>query len=54
MLELKLAGTPTSEEVKSTIEEVGDFGEEQIVSTSEGTFLVRMKLLSEEEHAKNP
>lgn len=52
MLELKLGATATSETITSAIAEVGDFGEEQIVSTSEGTFLIRMKLLSEEEHAK--
>lgn len=51
MLELKLSESANTESLDAALAELGEeYGEEQIVSTNEGTFLVRMKHLSEEEH----
>ncbi|MBI4127091.1 protein translocase subunit SecF [Candidatus Peregrinibacteria bacterium] len=51
MIEVKLGSTDaTSEQISTAIKEAGDFGEAHIVSTNEGTYLIRMKHLSEEDH----
>ena len=55
MLELRLNETTTSEEIVQNLDEIettiaADFGTPQVVSTDQGTFLVRMKHITEEEH----
>lgn len=51
MLELKTTSETNAEEINTIIESTGDFSP-QTVSTNEGTFLIRMKHLSEEEHTQ--